>query len=125
MIARGPSLLEQLEHSGCKVDVDSYDPEVARSLPFTPHDATTNQALIGLVVYPPENRHIVEDVVKSNPGASPHDILTILVSRFEEIRKSPLMRRCSMRSLPRSSLRISLEGFWLRLRQLTRTTWRR
>lgn len=72
-------MLEQLEASGCKVDIDSYDPEVAKSLPFTPHDATSNQALIGLVVYAPQNRAVVDGVIRSMPGSNPHDILTILV----------------------------------------------
>jgi len=74
------TLLEQLEASGCLVDVDSFVPEVAKSLPFVPHDATSNQALIGLCILNPVNHDLVCDTVKSMPGASALDVLTVLVS---------------------------------------------
>jgi transaldolase len=73
-------LLEQLENAGVKVDVDSYDPEIAKSIPFTPHDATSNQALIGLRVLDPNQKHVVEEALKENPKGSSLDILTVLVS---------------------------------------------
>lgn len=74
------SLLQQLEQAGVNVDVDSFVPEVAKSLPFTPHDATSNQALIGLCVLDPKQYHVVRDTVVSMPGSTPLDILTVLVS---------------------------------------------
>ncbi|KAF5697360.1 transaldolase [Fusarium mundagurra] len=39
------SLLEGLEDV-CKVDVDEVDTDIIRSLPFTPHNQTSNQAII-------------------------------------------------------------------------------
>jgi transaldolase len=74
------SLLEQLEQSGCRVDIDSYDPAIARSLPFKAHDATSNQALIRLQVFGEQNNDLVRRVVREMDGASPHDVLTVLVS---------------------------------------------
>lgn len=75
-----PTLLQQLESAGCLVDVDSFVPAVAKSLPFRAHDATSNQALIGLCVYAPENAQLVNETIKNAPDASALDILTMLVS---------------------------------------------
>lgn len=80
MLSPSPTLLEQLEAAGCKVDVDSFDPAVAQSIPFTPHDATSNQALIGLQVFDPTQHEVVESTVREMPDASPHEVLTVLVS---------------------------------------------
>ncbi|OWT40794.1 transaldolase [Cryptococcus neoformans Bt1] len=85
MPVREPTLLEQLENAGCKIDIDSFDPEIADSLPFTPHDATSNQALIRLPVFDPKHLDLVKTVVRDNKGASPHDILTILHAKFAKI----------------------------------------
>lgn len=85
MPVREPTLLEQLENAGCKIDIDSFDPEIADSLPFTPHDATSNQALIRLPVFDPKHLDLVKTVVRDNKGASPHDILTILVSAHRQL----------------------------------------
>lgn len=79
MINTTSCLLQQLEDAGCKIDVDSFVPQVAQSLPFIPHDATSNQALIGLCVFEPANYDIVLRTVKSMPEASPLDVLTVLV----------------------------------------------
>lgn len=73
-------LLEQLENAGCRVDVDSFDPAVAKALPFTPHDATSNQALIGLCIMNPDHHDMVSEVAKSMSDADPLDVLTVLVS---------------------------------------------
>lgn len=75
-----PCLLQQLESAGCLVDVDSFVPSVAKSLPFRAHDATSNQALIGLCVHDPANAALVKQTIRKNPIASSLDILTILVS---------------------------------------------
>lgn len=74
------SLLQQIEASGCKVDVDSFDPLVARSLPFKAHDATSNQGLIGLCIMAEENLPLVRKVVQDTARETSFDILTVLVS---------------------------------------------
>lgn len=98
------SLLQQLEDSGVNVDVDSFVPEIAQSLPFTPHDATSNQALIGLCVLDPKQYHVVEDTVKSMPGSSPLHILTVLVSQSPILSKRQLEAPAhACRSMPSSA----------------------
>jgi transaldolase len=77
------TLLEQLEKAGVKVDVDSYDPVVVKSFPFTPHDATSNQALISSLVLAPINAEMVKGTVISMPGATPIQVLDVLVCTFD------------------------------------------
>jgi transaldolase len=76
-----PSLLEQLEAAGVKVDVDSMDPKIAAGLPFTPHDMTSNQLLVNEQLQNPENKELVEKTIREMKGASWEDIHTVLVSQ--------------------------------------------
>lgn len=78
------SLLEQHEASRCKVDVDCCDPEVAKSLPFVPHDMTSNQALIHERIVAPENKELVETTIRELKGADWLDVHTTLVSYLIE-----------------------------------------
>jgi hypothetical protein len=75
-----PSLLEQLEAAGVKVDVDSMDPKIAAGLPFTPHDMTSNQLLVNEQLQNPENKELVEKTIREMKGASWEDVHTVLVS---------------------------------------------
>ncbi|GFZ45842.1 hypothetical protein JCM24511_03574 [Saitozyma sp. JCM 24511] len=77
-----PSLLEQLEAAGVKVDVDSMDPKIAAGLPFTPHDMTSNQLLVNEQLQNPENKELVEKTIREMKGASWEDIHTVLTARF-------------------------------------------
>jgi hypothetical protein len=118
-------LLEQLESSGCLVDVDSFMPSVAKSLPFRAHDATSNQALIGLCVYDPDNLELVKNTIRENPEASSLDILTTLVSFYAGTGTDLSPDLSSMQSLVRSSWPISTGVYWPKLHRLSRTTNRR
>ncbi|KIW63882.1 hypothetical protein PV04_08852 [Phialophora macrospora] len=53
------SLLDRLEQL-CNVDVDDVDTEIIRSLPFTPHNQTSNQAIITQTLLKPENKALLE-----------------------------------------------------------------
>ncbi|KAK4685477.1 hypothetical protein P7C73_g4668, partial [Tremellales sp. Uapishka_1] len=86
-----PTLVEQLEAAGVKVDVDSMDPKVAKALPFTPHDMTSNQLLVNQQLQNPENEELVKQTIKENPNASWLDIHTILTTRFAK-RVLPLLQ---------------------------------
>lgn len=77
---REVSLLEQLEAAGCGIDVDAGDPEVARSLPFKPHDMTSNQILVHERIMAPENKELVEKTIREMKGADWLDIHITLVS---------------------------------------------
>ncbi|OAL24959.1 hypothetical protein AYO20_10562 [Fonsecaea nubica] len=56
------SLLERLEEL-CNVDVDDVDTALIKSLPFTPHNQTSNQAVITKELLNPENQTLLEDLV--------------------------------------------------------------
>ncbi|KAJ7217683.1 hypothetical protein GGX14DRAFT_516868 [Mycena pura] len=51
------TLIELLE-SQLNVDVDSMDPNVAKRMPFTPHDMTSNQTVVNRQMQVPENREL-------------------------------------------------------------------
>lgn len=50
--------------STVNVDVDSMDPTFARSLPFKPHDQTSNQLLVNEQMSIPENKELFLNAVK-------------------------------------------------------------
>jgi transaldolase len=77
------SLLEQHEASHCKVDVDCCDPEIAKSLPFVPHDMTSNQILIHERLMAPENKELVEKTIRELKGADWLDVHIALVSQCQ------------------------------------------
>ncbi|EXJ70754.1 uncharacterized protein A1O5_05744 [Cladophialophora psammophila CBS 110553] len=56
------SLLERLEEL-CNVDVDDVDTELIKSLPFTPHNQTSNQAVITRELLKPEHKVLLEELV--------------------------------------------------------------
>ncbi|KIW77210.1 hypothetical protein Z517_09656 [Fonsecaea pedrosoi CBS 271.37] len=56
------SLLERLEEL-CNVDVDDVDTALIKSLPFTPHNQTSNQGVITKELLNPENQTLLEDLV--------------------------------------------------------------
>ncbi|OAL23397.1 hypothetical protein AYO22_06447 [Fonsecaea multimorphosa] len=56
------SLLDRLEEL-CNVDVDDVDTELIKSLPFTPHNQTSNQAVITGELLKPENKTLLEELV--------------------------------------------------------------
>ncbi|OCT44595.1 hypothetical protein CLCR_06278 [Cladophialophora carrionii] len=56
------SLLDRLEEL-CNVDVDDVDTEVVKSLPFTPHNQTSNQAIITKRLLEPKNKALLEDLI--------------------------------------------------------------
>ncbi|KAI5884983.1 aldolase [Schizophyllum commune H4-8] len=57
------SQLEYLE-TLLNVDVDHMHPSVAKSLPFKPHDQTSNQLIVNEQIELPENRELLEKAVK-------------------------------------------------------------
>ncbi|KAF8199864.1 hypothetical protein K438DRAFT_1822674 [Mycena galopus ATCC 62051] len=57
------TLIEVLE-TQLNVDVDSMDPNVAKSLPFTPHNMTSNQWVVNEQMQVPENRELFLAAVK-------------------------------------------------------------
>lgn len=73
------TLLEQLENSGVNIDVDDADPEVAKSMPFTPHDMTSNQRVIHVQMTAPENKEWVEETVKNMKGKPWEEVYCVLV----------------------------------------------
>jgi transaldolase len=79
-MTRDLTLLEQLENSGVKVDVDSYHLSWIKAVPFTPHDVTSNQIVIQQQMLLPENKEIIEKTVKEMKDKDWLDIHTVLVS---------------------------------------------
>ena len=79
-MTRDLSLLEQLENSGVKVDVDSYHLSWIKAVPFTPHDVTSNQIVIQQQMLLPENKEIIERTVREMKDKDWLDIHTVLVS---------------------------------------------
>ncbi|KAK8869560.1 hypothetical protein IAR55_000127 [Kwoniella newhampshirensis] len=78
-----PTLLEQLEAAGTKVDTDSMDPKIAQGLPFKPHDMTSNQLLVNEQIMNTENKELVEKTIKEmGKDASFLDIHTVLTAKF-------------------------------------------
>jgi transaldolase len=73
------SLLEQLENSGVKVDVDSYHLSWIKAVPFTPHDVTSNQIVIQQQMTMDENKDIIEQTIKEMKDKEWLDIHTVLV----------------------------------------------
>ncbi|KAJ6594359.1 hypothetical protein B0H19DRAFT_1366239 [Mycena capillaripes] len=61
------TLIEILE-TQLNVDVDSMDPNVAKSLPFTPHNMTSNQFVVLEQMQAPENRELFLNAVKEYGG---------------------------------------------------------
>ncbi|KAJ7282846.1 hypothetical protein C8J57DRAFT_52967 [Mycena rebaudengoi] len=57
------TLIEILE-TQLNVDVDSMDPNVAKSLPFMPHNMTSNQCVVNEQMQVPENREMFLGAVK-------------------------------------------------------------
>ncbi|KAJ7187758.1 hypothetical protein C8R46DRAFT_1052477 [Mycena filopes] len=57
------TLIEVLE-TQLNVDVDDMDPRVSKSLPFVPHNMTSNQYLVNEHIQAPENRAMVIAAVK-------------------------------------------------------------
>ncbi|KAJ6631155.1 hypothetical protein B0H10DRAFT_2159954 [Mycena sp. CBHHK59/15] len=57
------TLIEVLE-TQLNVDVDSMDPNVAKSLPFIPHNMTSNQLVVNEQMQVPENRELFLNAVK-------------------------------------------------------------
>ncbi|KAJ7497726.1 hypothetical protein FB451DRAFT_1121453 [Mycena latifolia] len=57
------TLIEVLE-TQLNVDVDSMSPEVAKSLPFVPHNMTSNQLVVNEQMQVPENREMFLTAVK-------------------------------------------------------------
>lgn len=76
------SLLEQLENSGVKVDVDSYHLSWIKAVPFTPHDVTSNQIVIHQQISMAENKDIIEQTVREMKDKDWLDIHTVLVCRL-------------------------------------------
>jgi transaldolase len=76
------SLLEQLENSGVKVDVDSYHLSWIKAVPFTPHDVTSNQIVIHQQISMEENKDIIEQTVREMKDKDWLDIHTVLVCRL-------------------------------------------
>lgn len=85
MITKVKSLLEQLEEH-VNVDADTYDSDFIRTMPFTPHDATSNQGFIHAAIIDPRNREIVEGVIKDLDGESWEAVYAVCVS--------PCVERC-------------------------------
>ncbi|OAP55772.1 hypothetical protein AYL99_09924 [Fonsecaea erecta] len=56
------SLLDRLEEL-CNVDVDDVDTALIKSLPFPPHNQTSNQAVITSELLKPENSTLLEELV--------------------------------------------------------------
>jgi hypothetical protein len=94
------TLLEQLEAAGCGVDVDAGDPEVAKALPFKPHDMTSNQILVHERIMAPENKELVEKTIREMKGADWLDVHIKLVS-LGVPRSWAVMADMSDRSIPR------------------------
>ncbi|WVQ77665.1 hypothetical protein IAR50_007354 [Cryptococcus sp. DSM 104548] len=83
MISRPePTLLEQLEAAGVKVDTDSMDPAIAANLPFKAHDMTSNQLLVQEQLINPDNKALVEKTVRELKGKGWLDVHTVLTARF-------------------------------------------
>ncbi|KAK0100209.1 hypothetical protein ONS95_008548 [Cadophora gregata] len=59
----GISWLDKLEEQ-MNVDVDSMDPKFAKSLPFKPHNQTSNQLLVNEQMSVPENKEMFLQAVK-------------------------------------------------------------
>ncbi|ORY28301.1 putative transaldolase [Naematelia encephala] len=81
-----PTLLEQLENAGVGVDVDDGDPKIVASvLPYLkPHDVTSNQLIIQAQIINPANKELIEETIRSMPGASWEDIYTVLTAKFHK-----------------------------------------
>ncbi|KAH8817420.1 transaldolase [Xylogone sp. PMI_703] len=57
------TLLERLEQL-CNVDVDDVNLDLIKSLPFTPHNQTSNQAVITAALEDAENQGLLEDMIQ-------------------------------------------------------------
>lgn len=62
------------------VDVDSMDPTFAKSLPFKPHNQTSNQLLVNEQMSIPENRELFLGAVKEYKDKGWSKILDRIVS---------------------------------------------
>lgn len=75
------SQLEYLE-TLLNVDVDHMHPSVAKSLPFKPHDQTSNQLIVNEQIELPENRELLEKAVKEYGSKGWSAVLDRLVSSY-------------------------------------------
>lgn len=75
-----PTLLEQMESAGCLIDIDSYEPEYVKAMPFKPHDATCNTFILGAMVQDLRNREAVKEVIQKSESLSAGEIFIKLVS---------------------------------------------
>jgi transaldolase len=73
------TLIEILE-TQLNVDVDSMDPNVAKSLPFTPHNMTSNQFVVLEQMQAPENRELLLGAVKEYGDKGWEAVLDRIVS---------------------------------------------
>jgi len=63
-VPNATSCIQRNSLSTVNVDVDSMDPTFARSLPFKPHDQTSNQLLVNEQMSIPENKELFLNAVK-------------------------------------------------------------
>jgi transaldolase len=73
------TLIEILE-TQLNVDVDSMDPNVAKNLPFIPHNMTSNQFVVNEQMQAPENRELFLNAVKEYGDKGWEAVLDRIVS---------------------------------------------
>ena len=79
MVASSPTLLEQL-NTLIAVDADTLDAAFIASLPTKLHDMTSNPRFILEALLAPENKEVVEGVVKDMKGKAWDEVYPYLVS---------------------------------------------
>lgn len=67
------------------VDVDSMDPTFAKSLPFKPHDQTSNQLLVNEQMSVPENKELFARAVRERGSQGWEAVLNRIVSSTMQI----------------------------------------
>ena len=59
-----PKMLIDLLEQMCDVDVDDMDPAIVQSLPFKPHDVTSNNIIVHVQMCKPENKELFDTAVR-------------------------------------------------------------
>lgn len=80
MISKPPTTLYETLYPYINIDADVCEPNYVAALPIKPQHATSNPRFIHEQVINPDNKEMIEGIVKDMKGASAEDVYSVIVS---------------------------------------------
>jgi len=81
MISKPPTTLYETLYPYINIDADVCEPNYVAALPIKPQHATSNPRFIHEQVINPDNKEMIEGIVKDMKGASAEDVYSVIVGR--------------------------------------------